>query len=302
MMDIVSKPKQTLSDNYIPVIFVSGMSGAGMSSSLKLLEDLGYETVDNLPFTIFSALINNGDFIDRPLAVGIDSRNRDFSVDNIRNQIEKLKNNQQFKVTLLFMDCEDERLLDRFKVNRRRHPKAIDRPVRDGIRYERKHLMALREHADLVIDTSDLSVKDLKRQLEGQFSLESHEEMSVSVISFSFRKGVPREADMVFDVRFLQNPYYDETLRLLTGKDDNVVEFIKKDDSYGNFWKNITTMVEPLLDRFKEEGRSYLTFAIGCTGGRHRSVFIAESLYKWLKQLGWPATILHRELKTGKNK
>lgn len=278
-----------------PLLLVSGMSGAGMSSTLKLLEDLGYETVDNLPFNLFKTLVDDPSFIVKPMAIGVDTRNRDFSALNILEEVQFLKKRADLSPSLLFLECDDDRLIERFKTNRRRHPLAIEKPIREGIQIERVSLASLKNQADIVIDTTFLAVKDLKRVLEGNYRL-SDKDMMISVISFSYRRGIPREADLVIDARFLSNPYYDLELRPLDGRNPKIAHFIREDKDYESFLGNLQKFLEPLLNRFQQEGKSYLTFAIGCTGGRHRSVFVTEELGFWLKGFGWQIVLHHRDI------
>ena len=278
-----------------PILLVTGMSGSGMSSALKLLEDMGYETIDNLPFNLFKTVMDDPDFIMKPTAIGVDTRNRDFSALNIIEEVEILKKRNNLSASLLFLDCDDDRLIERFKTNRRRHPMAIETPIREGIHLERTSIELLKENADIVIDTTFLSVKDLKRLIEGNFRI-SDKDMIISVLSFSYRRGIPREADVVLDARFLNNPYYDIELRPLDGTNPKIAHFIKEDPDYKNFFSNLQNLLEPLLHRFQSEGKSYLTFAIGCTGGRHRSVFVCEELSFWLKGFGWQIIPYHRDL------
>jgi len=278
------------------VLLATGMSGAGLSVALKALEDLGYESVDNLRLSLVPALIAQGDPSHRPLAIVIDSRTRDFSVAAFLDQIESLAARPDLDVRLLFLDCGDEVLQRRFTETRRRHPLADDRPVPDGIQRERALLFPLKQRADVVIDTTQLSIHDLRRLLAGNFSLDAQPALQVFVTSFSFRLGLPREADLVFDVRFLTNPHWDPALRPLTGRDAAVAAKVEGDPDFPAFFGNLTGLLRPLLPRYNQEGKSYLTVAIGCTGGRHRSVFVAERLAEWLKGLGLKVALSHRDL------
>jgi UPF0042 nucleotide-binding protein len=274
---------------------VTGVSGAGHSTALKALEDLGYEAVDNLPLFLLSGLTADTDRAGRPIAIGVDSRTRDFSVRALTDWLARLKSVPGREVRLVFLDCSDEALRRRFSETRRRHPLALDRPVRDGIRHERRLLGPLRELADVAIDTTDLAIGDLKRVLRGHFALDGHPEAAISVISFAYRNGLPREADLVFDVRFLQNPHYVPALRSLTGRDRAVARYIDGDPDLAPFFEGLTGMLLPLLPRFEQEGKSYLTIAIGCTGGKHRSVLVAERLAVWLRRHGRAAIVRHRD-------
>ncbi len=281
-----------------PVVIVTGMSGAGRTHSLKALEDLGYEAVDNLPLSLLVNLVR-GESAGRPLAIGIDIRTRDFGVEPVLQEIDKLLATGDRRVSLLFVDCDDEVLRRRYTETRHRHPLAADRPLIDGIEHERRLISPLRARADVVIDTSTLPPGRLKHLIEGQFGPQREGGLVVFVTSFSYRRGLPREADLVFDVRFLRNPHYDPGLRPMTGRDAAVAEYVAADPDFTNFFRNLTGLVEPLVPRFAAEGKSYLTIAVGCTGGRHRSVVIAEYLAEWLRQRGQRVDLRHRELEEG---
>ncbi|KAA1053554.1 RNase adapter RapZ [Azospirillum argentinense] len=278
------------------LVLVTGMSGAGMSIALKALEDLGYEAVDNLRLSLVPALLEQADPRKRPLALVIDSRTRDFSAHAMLEEVEALKAHAELEVRLVFLDCGDETLQRRFTETRRRHPLAIDRPVPDGIQLERAMLLPLKQRADVTIDTTQLSIHDLRRILAGNFQIGTQAALQVFVTSFSFRMGLPREADLVFDVRFLTNPHYDPELRPLTGLDPRVAARVEGDPDFAEFFRHLTELLQPLLPRYNQEGKSYLTIAVGCTGGKHRSVFVAERLAAWLGGLGLKVGISHREL------
>ncbi|MGP1394144.1 MAG: RNase adapter RapZ [Inquilinaceae bacterium] len=278
------------------VILVTGLSGAGMSTALDALQDMGHEAVDNLPITLVPALIDEEQQQGRPLAIGIDSRTRDFAADHLLSRLEALRARSDLDVRLLFVDCDANVLQQRFTETRRRHPLALDRPVSDGIRREQRLLDPLRDHADLTIDTSILTIHDLRRLLEGHFAIGREPGLFVFVTSFSFRRGLPREADLVFDVRFLVNPHWDPDLRPLTGRDTAVQRAVAADPGFDSFFGGLTGLLGPLLPRYNHEGKSYLTIAIGCTGGKHRSVFVAERLAAWLKSQGHRLGLSHRDL------
>lgn len=287
------------------VILVSGVSGAGRSSSLKLLEDLGYEAVDNIPLSLVSRLILGGDGYSSdakivsegpPLAVGVDIRTRDFDTTDFLKLLDRLESEPQISVSLLFLDCADDTLGLRFEATRRRHPLAADRPVIDGIRHERVIMEPLQTRADTVIDTTEFALGDLKSRLEISYGLSEDPGLAIFVESFSFKRGIPRDADLVFDVRFFKNPFYDLELRPLTGQADEVQEFIRKDTAFDSFVTHLTGMATTLLPRYRSEGKSYLTIAFGCTGGRHRSVFLTEYFATWLENNGWRSDVRHRDL------
>ena len=280
------------------LILVTGMSGAGRSSVLKALEDRGYEAIDNLPLGFLAAVTRDRD-LQRPLAVGIDTRTRSFAVEAFIEAADGLAQDRGPNPTLVFIDCDDEVLARRFTETRRRHPLAQDRPAADGIKLERRLVTPLRARADLVIDTSELTPGALRALLVDRLQLGDAPGMVITVTSFSYRYGLPREADLVFDVRFLANPYYEPELRPLTGRDAKVAAYVESDSGFSLFFNNLTEMLEPLLPRYEKEGKSYLTLAVGCTGGRHRSVATAERLAAWLRDKAPQVRLSHRDLERG---
>ena len=277
-------------DGQRAVVLVTGLSGAGRSTALKILEDLGYEAIDNLPLDLLGSMAQAGG----PIALGIDIRSRSFAAGRFLEQLDRL--GAGALTTLLFLDCDDEELERRFTETRRPHPLAADRRVADGIAAERRLIAPLRERADLSVDTTGLNGAELRRLLAGHLGLGDSPGMRIFVTSFSYRGGLPREADLVFDARFLANPHYELALRPLDGRDARVADYVAGDPAYGAFFEGLTEMLAPLLPRFEREGKSYLTIALGCTGGRHRSVAVAERLAAWLKGLGRPVELSHREL------
>jgi UPF0042 nucleotide-binding protein len=281
------------------LVVVTGMSGAGKSTALKALEDMGYEAVDNLPLSLVSSLVRPAQHVSTPIAIGIDIRTRDFAVDSVTREIDQLKSDPSLDVRLLFLDCEDDVLCRRFTETRRRHPLAVDRPLLDGILHERRLISPLRERADVVIDTSNQPSPRFKSMLDAHFRLDHAPSLLVFVTSFAYRGGLPREADMVFDVRFLDNPHYDPHLKPLTGRDPLVAEYVARDKDFVTFFEAMASLLAPLLPRYAAEGKSYLTIAIGCTGGRHRSVAIAEKLASWLGDRNYRVDLRHREIGDG---
>ncbi len=277
------------------LLVVTGLSGAGHSTALKILEDIGYEAVDNLPLSLLAGVTGEMEGRRRPLAIGVDSRTRDFSAAALAERLDRLQADDGLEVRLLYLDCGDEALRRRFTETRRRHPLALDRPVMDGIRQDRELLAPLRHRADLAVDTTDLAIGDLRRVLRGHFALERKADTAISIVSFSYRHGLPREADLVFDARFLRNPHYDPALRPLTGRDAAVAGFVEADPAWQPFFAALTGLLLPLLPSFEREGKSYLTIAIGCTGGRHRSVHAAERLAVWLRAEGRSVDLRHRD-------
>ena len=283
-------------DSPAPVVLVTGMSGAGKSTALKMLEDLGYEAIDNLPLRLLRRLLAPEDDRLSALAIDVDIRTRDFDAESFIAEVAPLAAREDLAVDLVFLDCDDGMLRRRFTETRRRHPLARDRPVMDGIAHERRLMLRLRDSADLVIDTSRLAIPEFRRLMTRRFALDAGPEMAVSVTSFSYRRGLPREADLVFDVRFLANPHYVERLRPRSGKDRQVAAYVEKDAAFGPFFESLTGMLRDLLPRYAREGKSYLTIAIGCTGGRHRSVYVAERLARELGSEGRAVSVNHRDL------
>ena len=297
---LIINNKNSDQKNKLPIVIVSGMSGAGRSSSLRALEDSGYEAIDNLPLQFWSQTI--ADFYEakshnrRGLAIGVDVRTRGFTVEIFSEYLKALKTNPDIKIVFVFLDCEDDVLRRRFNETRRRHPLAPDRAVMDGIRVERSRLTPLRAHADLLIDTSRTSLPGLRGILQERVAADDRIGLTISIVSFSYKKGLPRSADLVFDVRFLANPHYVPELKECTGRDQGVAEFIENDPAFTIFFANLRQMLNQLIPAFEEEGKSYLTIAIGCTGGQHRSVFTAERLAEKLNDGTRVVSLVHREL------
>ena len=277
------------------VVIVSGMSGAGRTTALRALEDLGYEAVDNPPVALLGGLLHSDGPPRRPTAIGVDVRTRDFLAPATLALLDRITAETGLAATLVFLDCDDEVLGRRFTETRRRHPLATDRPVLDGVRQERQLIAPLRDRADLVVDTTALSPAELKCLLFGSFGLGQASGLAISVLSFSYRRGLPREADLVVDVRFLDNPHYDLALRPLSGRDSAVAARIEADPDFTAFFDGFTRWLAPLLPRYRKEGKSYLTIAIGCTGGRHRSVYVAERLGEWLSHQDQRVGVRHRD-------
>jgi UPF0042 nucleotide-binding protein len=275
------------------VVVVTGMSGAGRTSCLKILEDSGYEAVDNLPVNLLGPILRGHAVGPDLLVIGVDSRTRGFAPERIVGVLQEAR--AGVRARLLFVECDDEVLRRRFTETRRRHPLADLSGVGEALAAERVLMAPLKAAADLVVDTSELSLPDLRRLLAGRFAV-SPGQLSIAVVSFAYRHGLPREADLVFDVRFLHNPHYVDTLRPETGRHPAVQEHIRADPAFGPFVAGLEALLLPLLPRFQTEGKSYLTIAFGCTGGKHRSVFLAELMSDWLRAAGWEATTIHREL------
>ena len=278
------------------LVVVTGMSGAGKTVALKALEDLGYETVDNLPLALLAGLIEAGGEDRRPLAVGIDARTRDFGAAALADRLDALAARPDIAARLIFLDCGDEVLRRRFSETRHRHPLSGEGGLAAAIASERALLAPLGARADAVIDTSALSLAALKRRLAGACGPSAAPAPEIALVSFAYRHGLPPEADIVFDVRFLANPHYRPELAGLTGRDAAVGAFIEADPGFAGFFEALAALLAAALPGYRAEGKSYLTVAIGCTGGRHRSVFVAEKLAARLAAQGEAARARHRDL------
>ncbi|WP_164155766.1 RNase adapter RapZ [Sandarakinorhabdus rubra] len=276
-----------------PILIVSGLSGAGKSTALKALEDQGHEVVDNLPLSLFDALIAGS--LERPLALGIDSRTRAFDPKALVSRIAALRDAGR-AIRLLYLDCADDVLIRRFSETRRRHPLSPDRPASDGIAAERALLAPLAQSADLLLDTTELSLTDLRQRIAERFGGGFSPGLAVTLMSFGYAAGLPREADLVFDMRFLANPHWQADLRPLTGEDAAVASFVAADPLYAPTLAKLDELVRSLLPGYAREGKAYLTIAIGCTGGRHRSVAVARDLADRLAAAGQNVALLHRDI------
>jgi RNase adapter protein RapZ len=274
------------------LILITGMSGSGKGVALRALEDVGFEAIDNLPISLIEDVLDKRQYTN--IAVDIDIRSREFSPAMFLHVLSHLRTKEGYEVITLYLDCDDDVLRKRYTETRRPHPLAADRPVLDGIRLERSLIEAIKSHVDFMVDTSETSVHDLRRLITGHFAGDQGK-LNLHITSFSFRHGVPREADLVFDVRFLKNPHYVEGLREKTGHDAEVGAYIQQDPDFSGFFNNLCGLIAPLLPRYHEEGKRYLTIAIGCTGGRHRSVFVAEELGVFLRNKNYDVLVRHRE-------
>jgi UPF0042 nucleotide-binding protein len=284
------------------ILLVTGLSGAGKSTVLKTLEDLGWETVDNLPLSLLHRLLatppSAGAEQERPLAIGLDSRTRGFDAEKIVKQIKQLGRDHEYSVETLYLDCDSQELQRRYSETRRRHPLAPDRPATDGIAEEREMMAPLRRWSDHAIDTTDTDANLLRQQIRNRFGADSSNAPTLTVMSFGFSRGLPRNADLVFDMRFLRNPHWERELRDLTGLDQAVCDHIAADEAYEDSVTRIEQLLLALLPRYRAEGKSYVSVAFGCTGGRHRSVHVAERVAARLREAGFSPTIEHRDLAT----
>ncbi|HSG33384.1 MAG TPA: RNase adapter RapZ [Sphingomonadaceae bacterium] len=295
-----SESFETGTDKRQRILLVTGMLGAGKTTALRELEDMGWEAIDNFPVRLLDRLIaaetEAGAGIDAPLAIGFDSRTRGFVPADIIELVKQLSDRDDLLVTTLFLDCADHELERRYNETRRRHPLASGIPASDGIAAERELLAPLRRWADAVITTTAFSANLLQQAIREQFGGHSGETMTVTVSSFGFARGMPPVADLLFDMRFLDNPHWQEELRELTGLDRAVAEHIRSDPAFAPSFARVCDLVLDLLPRYAQQGKAYVNIAFGCTGGRHRSVFVTEELAAVLREAGYAPTVRHRNL------
>ncbi|RMH40713.1 MAG: RNase adapter RapZ [Alphaproteobacteria bacterium] len=278
------------------VVLVTGPAGAGRSTAIHALEDLGFEAIDNLPLRLLPRVLADGG-AERPIALGIDTRTRGFSVEAVEALAFSLRASTDVEVTLLYLDCQAETLVRRFSETRRRHPLAPDEAPLGGVEQELQVLRPVRDIADIVIDTTGLTPHGLRAEIGRLFGhLAVTAGMVVTVVSFSYRRGLPVGADMVFDCRFLRNPHWETALRPLDGRDDAVREYVAADPNFARFVSMTVDYLALTVPAFEKAGKSHLQVAFGCTGGRHRSVAVAETVRGALEDTGWRVSIEHREL------
>ena len=285
-------------------VIVTGMSGAGKSTTLKTLEDIGYFCVDNLPIQLimrFAEIAYAKDNDINNVAIGVDIRSGVY-LEQLSECLEQLKASQ-YNYEILFLDSNDDVLIKRYKETRRNHPLARNGRVEDGIKIERSRIAFLRKEADYIIDTTSLLTRELKAELDKIF-IENAEYSNfiINVVSIGFKYGIPRDADLVFDVRFLPNPYYDLELRPLTGNDEAIQNFVMQFDEAKEFMNKIVDLLEFLIPNYIKEGKNGLVVAVGCTGGKHRSVTLANGIFKELEALPYSVRIVHRDIEKDANR
>ena len=285
-----------MSEKEMKLVIVTGMSGAGKTVAIQSFEDLGYFTIDNIPPTLvpkFLQLLETTNDIDK-LALVVDMRSRSFFAE-IQNVLDQVENNLEIDFKILFLDAADKELVARYKETRRSHPLAADGRILDGIKLERELLAPLKNLSQNVVDTTDLTPRELRKTISEQFSDQSQlQSFRVEVMSFGFKYGLPLDADLVFDVRFLPNPYYQPELRNQTGLDKPVFDYVMNHEESSEFYQHLLNLIEPILPGYKKEGKSVLTIAVGYTGGQHRSVAFAQRLADDLAK-NWPVNCSHRD-------
>lgn len=279
-------------------VIVTGMSGAGKSTALKTLEDMGFFCVDNLPVMLiekFAEIAHDDKLEVDNVAIGIDIRSGE-ALGELSECLQEMKKNN-YNYEILFLDSSEAALVKRYKETRRKHPLSPTGRINEGIVKEREKIEFLKQRADYIIDTSNLLTRELKVELDKIFvNGEDYNNIIITVMSFGFKYGIPRDSDLVYDVRFLPNPYYDLNLRPLTGNDEAVVKVVSDCDEYKEFMNKLTDMVKFLLPFYKKEGKSQLVISIGCTGGKHRSVTVVNDLNNRLRELPYTVRAFHRDI------
>lgn len=297
-MDGMPDPSRLLADPISApqrIVFVTGPSGAGRSTAINALEDLGYEVIDNLPLSLVPRLLD-GPPLARPVALGLDVRNRDFAAGAVIELVDRLTRAPGVDLGVLYLDCAAAELEQRYNQTRRRHPLAPDATPAEGIAREVDLLAPIRVRADHLIDTSEMTPHDLKAEVARWFGGPGTARLAVSLQSFSYRRGLPRGLDLVFDCRFLANPHWAPALRDRDGRDAEVAAHIAADPLFAPFFAKLADLVQFLLPAQLEEGKAHLSIGFGCTGGQHRSVMLVESMARRLADAGWPVSKRHREL------
>jgi UPF0042 nucleotide-binding protein len=291
----ILEPNKSTDKTSCRFVLVTGPSGAGRSTAIKVLEDLGFEAIDNLPLRLLPTLLNSP-AADRPMALGVDTRNRDFSSSAVLEAIDNLTSHPSLSPEVLYLDCSREVLLRRFSETRRRHPMAPAESPDAGIDREFDLLGSIRSRASILIETTDLNVHQLRAEVERWFGPKGLGKLAVSIHSFSYKRGLPRSVDTVFDCRFLTNPYWVPALRRMNGLDRQVADHVAADPKFAPFFDKVLDMTEMLLPAYSDEGKAHFSIGFGCTGGQHRSVTVAERLAQALAEQSWQVSIRHREL------
>jgi UPF0042 nucleotide-binding protein len=286
---------QKVDTEKVKIVLVTGPSGAGRTTAIRTLEDLGFEAIDNMPLSLLPRLLD-GPPPRRPIALGIDARTRDFSATSLKDLLQTLSSSERISTEVLFLECAEAVLIRRFSETRRRHPMSPSANPEDGIARELSLLAPVRALSDVLIDTSTLTLHELRAEIARLFATDDSFGLAVSLQSFSFKSGIPQGLDSVFDVRFLKNPYWDPELRELTGEDPRVAAFIETDRRFDGFLERVLDLIRFLLPAYRDEGKSYLHLGFGCTGGQHRSVTVTKKLAAALEADGWRVSIKHREL------
>lgn len=277
------------------VVIVTGLSGAGRTTAINALEDLGFESINNIPLSLLERVFESPTKLP-PIAIGVDVRTREFSVDTVVSVLDRISVSPEVDAEMLFLDCRSDVLIRRYSETRRRHPLAPSESPEAGIAREKDILQAIQSRAEHLIDTSNMTPHQLRAEIGQLFGGDGFDDLALSIESFSYKRGLPRGVDMIFDVRFLQNPHWEEKLRTLDGRNPAVADYVSSDGKFQPFFTKVVDLVASLLPAYKEEGKAHFSVGIGCTGGQHRSVTVAEKLSNALAEQGWRVSTRHREL------
>ena len=282
-------------DARVKLVIVTGLSGAGRTTTIRCLEDLGYETIDNLPISLVSRVVAPG-MLGAKIAIGLDTRTRDFTTKAVLDMLAELSAHSWLSLEVVFVTASNAILGRRFSETRRRHPLAPAETPHDGIDRERDLLNEIPDASTVGLDTSDMSPHDLREQVDRFFNRGGESKLAIMIHSFSYKRGAPAGIDMVFDCRFLNNPYWDPSLRSLNGRSDGVQRFVQNDTRFEEFFAKVMDLSVFLLPAYVDEGKTHFSIGFGCTGGQHRSVALAETVAKALANHGWVGSVRHREL------
>lgn len=291
----MTKNVPLLPDDQPKIVLVTGPSGAGRTTAVNALEDLGYEVIDNLPLSLLPRLLD-GPPPGPALALGLDVRNRDFSTDTLISAVDSLSERSDIQSQVLYLDATEGELLRRYSETRRRHPMAPAGAPLAGIQKEQELLLPIRARADHLVDTTGLSVHDLRAEIDRWFAPDGARFLGLSLQSFSYKRGLPRGLDIVMDCRFLRNPHWDIALRQMDGRDQEVVDYVTQDQRFAPFFSQVKGLIDLLIPAHREEGKSHLSVGFGCTGGQHRSVTMVETMAQALADDGWQVSKRHREM------
>ena len=284
----------------LPLVVITGLSGAGRTTALKALEDQGYQAIDNLPLLMMPALVDHllkNPASSAPVVVGL--RSIDFTAPQVETLLKKLRANPKIDLRIIYLECSEEKILHRYNETRRPHPIEAQH-LQAAIALEKSQLAPLKKIAEMQLDTTDLTVRHLREILQHYFFESEEQDLKIQLLSFSYKQGLPKFADLVLDMRFLSNPFYDMELRPLSGKHKKVQDYIKQDSRWMIVEHHFKEFLMGAINGYKEQGRFYLTIAFGCTGGQHRSVFITEFFHNILKKLHYDCIVEHRDLRTDK--
>lgn len=282
------------------LVIITGISGAGKNTALDVFEEFGYFCVDNMPSLLVNSFLKL--LIEKEIekaAISIDIRSKSFSLE-LSTLIENLRSDDNFTVKVIFIDCKNEVLVNRYKESRKNHPLSREKSLLDGIDTERELMKNILASANYIYDTSNLKVKDLTEKIYNDFSIRKLDKYHVSISSFGYKYGLPIDADNIIDVRFLKNPFYVDKLREKTGLEDEVYEYVMKEEMTRDFYEKLRDLMLFMVEKYQYEGREKVAIAIGCTGGKHRSVSIARRLYQDIEKAGYKSFISHRDINRGK--